>query len=110
MWSALGARHPRLPAVVSQLSVLSSPWNRGIPQLDARPTPSALLHRLKHYNALHERNVFVTVELCDLRWVSFENRVSCEKLGHDFWRVPVRMRFGFMKPAGHCRRACAVPI
>ena len=61
-------------------------------QADA--TPNALLHSLKHYRVLHERVVFLTVEYRDVPWVSFEDRVRCERLGHDCWRV--RVRYGFM--------------
>ncbi|MGH8641503.1 MAG: potassium transporter Kup [Burkholderiales bacterium] len=57
-------------------------------------TPHALLHSLKHYKVLHERNVFLTVEFRDVPWVQFEDRVQCEALGHDCWRVVVR--YGFM--------------
>src|SRR5687768_7184646 len=57
-------------------------------------TPHALLHSLKHYRTLHERNVFLTVEFRDVPWVQFEERVQCEALGHDCWRVVVR--YGFM--------------
>jgi KUP system potassium uptake protein len=57
-------------------------------------TPHALLHSLKHYGVLHERNVFLTVEFRDVPWVRLEDRVTCEQLGHDCWRVSVR--FGFM--------------
>jgi KUP system potassium uptake protein len=57
-------------------------------------TPHALLHSLKHYRVLHEQNVFLTVEFCDVPWVAFENRVQCERLGNDCWRVLVR--YGFM--------------
>ncbi len=57
-------------------------------------TPHALLHSLKHYRALHERNVFMTVEFRDVPWVPFGERVKCERLGHDCWRVAVR--YGFM--------------
>ena len=57
-------------------------------------TPHALLHSLKHYKVLHERNVFMTVEFRDLPWVPFEDRVNCESLGQDCWRVMVR--YGFM--------------
>jgi len=38
-------------------------------------TPHALLHSLKHYRALHERVVFLTVEMRDVPWVPFEERV-----------------------------------
>ena len=61
-------------------------------QIDA--TPHALLHSLKHYKVLHERVVFLTVEYRDVPWVPFEERVVCERLGNDCWRV--RVRYGFM--------------
>jgi KUP system potassium uptake protein len=57
-------------------------------------TPHALLHSLKHYRALHERVVFLTVEFRDVPWVPFEERVRCERLGNNCWRV--RVRYGFM--------------
>ena len=57
-------------------------------------TPHALLHSLKHYRTLHERVVFLTVEFRDVPWVPFEERVRCEKLRHNCWRV--RVRYGFM--------------
>jgi KUP system potassium uptake protein len=57
-------------------------------------TPHALLHSLKHYKVLHERVVFLTVSFRDVPWVSFEDRVVCESLGNDCWRVQVR--YGFM--------------
>jgi KUP system potassium uptake protein len=57
-------------------------------------TPQALLHSLKHFRTLHERVVFLTVEVRDVPWVSFEERVLCERLGGNCWRV--RVRYGFM--------------
>jgi KUP system potassium uptake protein len=57
-------------------------------------TPHALLHNLNHNKVLHERVVFLTVEIRDVPWVSFEERVSCERMGHGCWIV--RIRFGFM--------------
>jgi KUP system potassium uptake protein len=57
-------------------------------------TPHALLHSLKHYRALHERVVFLTVEFRDVPWVPFEERVLCERMGNNCWRV--RVRYGFM--------------
>jgi KUP system potassium uptake protein len=60
--------------------------------LDA--TPHALLHSLKHYNVLHEQNVFMTLQFLDVPWVKFEDRVQCDKLGHNCWRVLVQ--YGFM--------------
>jgi KUP system potassium uptake protein len=60
----------------------------------ADTTPTALLHSLKHYRVLHERNVFLTVEFADVPWVAFANRVTCEALAPECWRVVVR--YGFM--------------
>jgi len=57
-------------------------------------TPQALLHSLKHFRALHERVVFLTVEFRDVPWVPFADRVLCERLGGNCWRV--RVRYGFM--------------
>jgi KUP system potassium uptake protein len=57
-------------------------------------TPHALLHNLNHNKILHERVVFLTVEVRDVPWVPFTERVKCERLGHGCWRV--RVRYGFM--------------
>ena len=57
-------------------------------------TPHALLHSLKHYKALQQKVVFLTVEFRDVPWVPMEDRVVCEALGGGFWRV--RARYGFM--------------
>jgi len=60
----------------------------------AETTPHALLHSLKHYKVLHQQIVFLTVEFRDVPWVPFEERVVCDRLGGDCWRV--RARYGFM--------------
>jgi KUP system potassium uptake protein len=57
-------------------------------------TPQALLHSLKHFQALHERVVFLTIEFRDVPWMPFEERVVCERMGRNCWRVIVR--YGFM--------------
>jgi KUP system potassium uptake protein len=57
-------------------------------------TPHALLHNLNHNKVLHERVVFLTVEVTDEPWVTFDKRVSLQKLGHGCWRMNVR--YGFM--------------
>src|SRR2546430_12622726 len=57
-------------------------------------TPHALLHTLKHFKALHQRVVFLSVEFLDVPRAAFEERVTCERLGRDCWRV--RVRYGFM--------------
>ena len=57
-------------------------------------TPHALLHSLKHYRVLHERNVFLTVEFRDIPFMPAGQRIECVPLGNQCWRVMVR--YGFM--------------
>ena len=56
--------------------------------------PHALLHNLNHNKVLHERVVFLTVEVRDVPWIAFSDRVTCDSLGHGCWRI--RVRYGFM--------------
>ncbi len=58
-------------------------------------TPHALLHNLNHNKVLHERVVFLTVEIRDEPWVSAKERVTCQKLGNGCWRVHVN--YGFLE-------------
>jgi KUP system potassium uptake protein len=81
--------------LLAQLQESSVPLEPFLKSLFAEP-PHALLHSLKHYRALHERVVFLTVEFRDVPWVPFEERVVLERLGHQCWRV--RVRYGFMNP------------
>ena len=57
-------------------------------------TPHALLHNLNHNKVLHERVVFLTVEVTEEPRVPFQDRVKLVKLGHGCWRMNVR--YGFM--------------
>lgn len=57
-------------------------------------TPHSLLHSLKHYRVLHDRNVFITFEFAAVPWVPFDEAIACESLGNDCWKVLVR--YGFM--------------
>jgi KUP system potassium uptake protein len=56
--------------------------------------PHALLHNLYHNKVLHERVVFLTVQVKDVPWVPFEERVRVEPLGNECYRV--MLEFGFM--------------
>ena len=58
-------------------------------------TPIAMLHSLKHYRAIHERVIFMTLVVEDQPWIVPSKRVQVEDLGHGFWRVTGR--FGFMQ-------------
>jgi KUP system potassium uptake protein len=57
-------------------------------------TPSALLHNLNHNKVLHERVVFLTVQITEQPWVQPLDRMSLVKLGHGCWRMT--LRYGFM--------------
>lgn len=58
-------------------------------------TPVALLHSLKHYQAIHERVVFLTLITADEPWIPPRRRLVVEDLGKGFWRITGR--FGFMQ-------------
>ncbi len=57
-------------------------------------TPNALLHNLNHNKVLHERVVFLNVEIGEEPFVAQKERVTCQKLPDGCWRV--RMRYGFL--------------
>ncbi len=57
--------------------------------------PTALLHSLKHYKVLHEKNVILTIETADTPRVDAAERVRIEPLSETFSRVV--LRFGFME-------------
>jgi KUP system potassium uptake protein len=62
---------------------------------DPMSAPTALLHSLKHYKVLHEKNVILTVETADAPRVDPSERVRIESVGKTFSRVV--LRFGFME-------------
>jgi KUP system potassium uptake protein len=51
--------------------------------------PHAMLHSLKHYKALHERVVLLSVNVLDIPYVADAQRVTVENMPHNFWRVKV---------------------
>lgn len=57
--------------------------------------PIALLHSLKHYQAIHDRVIFMTLITEDTPWVPPSLRVEVESLAKGFWRVTGH--FGFMQ-------------
>ncbi len=62
---------------------------------DPFSAPTALLHSLKHYKVLHEKNVILSVETADSPRVDQGERVRIEPVGQTFSRVI--LRFGFME-------------
>jgi KUP system potassium uptake protein len=62
---------------------------------DPKSAPTALLHSLKHYRVLHEKNVIVSVETTHTPRVDATKRVRIEPVGSTFMRV--LLRFGYME-------------
>jgi KUP system potassium uptake protein len=62
---------------------------------DPLSAPTALLHSLKHYKVLHEKNVILTIETADTPRVNAAERVRIDPVGQTFSRVV--LRFGFME-------------
>jgi KUP system potassium uptake protein len=65
------------------------------PVANAALVPQALLHNLKHYQVLHERNLILTVHYEERPWVDASERVTVHELGNSFWCVT--LHFGFME-------------
>jgi len=57
--------------------------------------PVAMLHNLKHYHVLHQRNVILSVETEQVPRVHASERVTVTELGSDFYRIV--LRYGFMQ-------------
>jgi KUP system potassium uptake protein len=62
---------------------------------DPKSAPTALLHSLKHYKVLHEKNVILSVETTHTPRVEADKRVRIEPVGSTFTRV--HLRFGYME-------------
>jgi KUP system potassium uptake protein len=62
---------------------------------DPKSAPTALLHSLKHYRVLHEKNIILSVETTHTPRVEQSKRVHIEPVGSTFLRV--LLRFGYME-------------
>jgi KUP system potassium uptake protein len=62
---------------------------------DPQSAPTALMHSLKHYKVLHEKNVILSIETDHHPRVPHEERVRIEPVGQTFSRVT--LRFGYME-------------
>ncbi|MEA2977134.1 MAG: system potassium uptake protein [Alphaproteobacteria bacterium] len=62
---------------------------------DPQSAPTALLHSLKHYKVLHEKNVILTIETANTPRIDPAERVHIEPVGETFARVLIR--YGFME-------------
>ncbi|MGH6712642.1 MAG: potassium transporter Kup [Bradyrhizobium sp.] len=62
---------------------------------DPESAPTALMHSLKHYKVLHEKNVILTIETASTPRIDDAERVRMEQLSETFSKVT--LRFGFME-------------
>ena len=62
---------------------------------DPVSAPTALMHSLKHYKVLHEKNVILTIEIAPTPRVDLTERVRLEEISETFSKVT--LRFGFME-------------
>jgi KUP system potassium uptake protein len=62
---------------------------------DPECAPTALMHSLKHYKVLHEKNVILTIETAPTPRIDDADRVRMEQLSETFSRVT--LKFGFME-------------
>jgi KUP system potassium uptake protein len=62
---------------------------------DPISAPTALMHSLKHYKVLHEKNVILTIQIAQTPRVDLVERVKLEQISATFSKVT--LRFGFME-------------
>ncbi|MBI5319064.1 potassium transporter Kup [Bradyrhizobium sp.] len=62
---------------------------------DPQSAPTALMHSLKHYKVLHEKNVILTIETAPAPRIDDSERVRLEEISATFSKVT--LRFGFME-------------
>jgi KUP system potassium uptake protein len=62
---------------------------------DPLSAPTALMHSLKHYKVLHEKNVILTIETASTPRIDPSERVRLEEISATFSKVT--LRFGFME-------------
>jgi KUP system potassium uptake protein len=62
---------------------------------DPASAPTALMHSLKHYKVLHEKNVILTIESARTPRVDISERVRLEQISPTFSKVT--LKFGFME-------------
>jgi KUP system potassium uptake protein len=56
-------------------------------------TPHALLHNLNHNKVLHERVIFLNVEVSNLPWMNKTDSCDVEDLGNNCYRVIIHLGF-----------------
>jgi KUP system potassium uptake protein len=69
--------------------------------------PHAMLHNLSHNKVLHERVVFLTVDVNDEPWVADADRVDIVPLGHECYQLNVHYGFKDEPDIPHVLGMCA---
>ncbi|MEZ6992329.1 MULTISPECIES: potassium transporter Kup [unclassified Aeromonas] len=69
--------------------------------------PHAMLHNLKHNKILHERVIFLTVQIKDEPWLSFKERIELTHLGEGFWQVVAHFGYKEVPSMEEIFQACA---
>ena len=62
---------------------------------DPVSAPTALMHSLKHYKVLHQKNIILTIETAPTPRIDPSERVRMEQLSETFSKVT--LKFGFME-------------
>ena len=62
---------------------------------DPSSAPTALMHSLKHYKVLHEKNVILTIQTAPTPRIDPAERVKLEQISATFSKIT--LRFGFME-------------
>ena len=84
-----------LVAMLEKKPPISVPGTAVFLTSDPTSAPTSLMHSLKHYKVLHEKNVILTVETADTPTVKPEDRVQIEHIGESF--SCVTLHFGYME-------------
>lgn len=69
--------------------------------------PHAMLHNLKHNKILHERVIFLTIQIKDEPWLSFKERILLTHLGEGFWQVVAHFGYKEVPSIEEIFQACA---
>ncbi len=85
---------PFITALAHDEEVHRSPRTAVYAVANPGTVPQALMHNLKHYQVLHEKNLILTVKFEEVPKVPQAERVQVTQLVEGFWRVQVN--YGFM--------------
>jgi KUP system potassium uptake protein len=69
--------------------------------------PHAMLHNLKHNKIMHERVIFLTIQIKDEPWLSFKERIVLTHLGEGFWQVVAHFGYKEAPSIEEIFQACA---